>query len=181
MYQWIKTASATFAGGAVALGLLAIPTYLWLPREFDRLDSRLIAVEENQKTIITQAQESLQISKSISESIEASLSDVDGNKKMIGYLAASFDKEKSVLITLLRENLPTEMVNSWEAEGKFEFLGASMINGDGYLFIDKSMLGSFTLQEQDILIRLGSNDGIQLVYWDKSLFPGYSAFQESKE
>jgi hypothetical protein len=37
MNEWWKTASATFAGGVVAISLVAIPTFVFLPREFDAL------------------------------------------------------------------------------------------------------------------------------------------------
>ncbi|MDZ7907138.1 MAG: hypothetical protein U5N10_02190 [Gemmobacter sp.] len=37
--DWLTQASATFAGGVVAIGLVAVPTFVWLPREFDRLSS----------------------------------------------------------------------------------------------------------------------------------------------
>lgn len=43
-YDFWKTASATFAGGAVAIGLVAIPTYVWLPREFDEITGKLDAL-----------------------------------------------------------------------------------------------------------------------------------------
>ncbi|TVP74434.1 MAG: hypothetical protein EA339_00300 [Rhodobacteraceae bacterium] len=46
MKEWFKTASATFAGGAVAIALVAIPTYVWLPREFDRLNNGIITATE---------------------------------------------------------------------------------------------------------------------------------------
>ncbi|WP_296641675.1 hypothetical protein [Roseinatronobacter sp.] len=43
MSEWLKRASATFVGGAVAVGLVAIPTFVWLPREFDAINTKLDA------------------------------------------------------------------------------------------------------------------------------------------
>lgn len=39
--QWFASASATFAGGAVAVGLVAIPSFVWFPREMDSLSARV--------------------------------------------------------------------------------------------------------------------------------------------
>lgn len=52
MLEWLKTASATFAGGAVAIGILAVPTFVWLPREFDSVNTRLASVESLQQAAL---------------------------------------------------------------------------------------------------------------------------------
>lgn len=39
--EWFQRASATFVGGAVAIGVLAVPTFIWLPREFDDIRDAL--------------------------------------------------------------------------------------------------------------------------------------------
>lgn len=46
MSDFWKTAAATFVGGATAVGLVAIPTFVWLPREFDELDAKISAAVE---------------------------------------------------------------------------------------------------------------------------------------
>ena len=41
--EWFGRASATFVGGAVAIGLVAVPTFVWLPREFDGISDAIDA------------------------------------------------------------------------------------------------------------------------------------------
>lgn len=71
--QWLAQASATFTGGAVALGLLAIPTYLWLPREFDALEERLDKQEARMGQILT----------AVTEARDASLTTTDAATRTV--------------------------------------------------------------------------------------------------
>ena len=58
MNDWLKTATATFAGGAVAIALVAIPTFVWLPREFDEIKVEAVAArnEANLTRVKTHSQ-----------------------------------------------------------------------------------------------------------------------------
>lgn len=61
--DWIARASATFAGGVVAIGLVAVPTFVWLPREFDRLTTLMTeakAAAEAAATTSTEAKGQLE-------------------------------------------------------------------------------------------------------------------------
>lgn len=44
--DWLKTFSATFVGGMTALALVGLPTYVFLPREFDHLEQKIAGVEQ---------------------------------------------------------------------------------------------------------------------------------------
>ena len=56
MSDWFKSASATFAGGGVAIALVAIPTFIWLPREFDEIKELAMAASSaaNESRIASQ-------------------------------------------------------------------------------------------------------------------------------
>ena len=68
--EWLKTASATFAGGAIAIGLVAIPTFVWLPREFDDLKTKVDAALVEAIVAKVAAEESRTASASTLEAID---------------------------------------------------------------------------------------------------------------
>lgn len=66
--DWFVQASATFAGGAVAIGLIAVPTYVWLPREFDQIHQQIGEVRAFSKSSSDMAAETIALS---TETIES--------------------------------------------------------------------------------------------------------------
>jgi hypothetical protein len=71
MNDWFKVASATFSGGAVAIALIAIPTFVWLPREFDEIQAGTKRAEENSLIAAESGMVAAENSLAISERLES--------------------------------------------------------------------------------------------------------------
>lgn len=74
--DWFKSASATFAGGAVAISLLAIPTFIWLPREFDAISTKLDMTLQ----VSTEARNNSQAAIEALESMKLSIAKMDSEQ-----------------------------------------------------------------------------------------------------
>lgn len=69
--DWIKTASATFAGGALAVSLVAIPTFIWLPSELADIKDGLDEARAASNTSAKNSSDALEASNAAVDSIEA--------------------------------------------------------------------------------------------------------------
>jgi hypothetical protein len=145
-YEWLKTASATFAGGAVAIGLVAIPTYVWLPREFDeiagKLDSLGVQVASIEAT-------SLQTSKAALDTVRALDNLVAAialaNARPVGGEADSVVANDPLLVALAYPQrdqflglLPVDVGQTLVADGKLAAFRYSRFNDTDWVYSTSS-------------------------------------------
>lgn len=80
-----STASAVFAGGAVAIGVVPAPTLLWLPREFDDSDTRLSQVAASLEAVNTTMADAAADAQSVAENAQSRLHRFDASTLAIAY------------------------------------------------------------------------------------------------
>lgn len=173
--DWLKSASINFSGTLTALAIFAIPMGWWLPREFDQLDSKVSENSVSLELIEVQVGEVLTISTETFKKVETALAETKSSSELIGYLAANLDEEKQVLNSLLASKIPAEVWAEWTADGKQQYLKASLVNGVKYIFVDKANLGKFSMADRAQLKSVSELSGYMLTYWDQNEFPGFDA------
>ncbi|MCC5986296.1 MAG: hypothetical protein JJT95_01350 [Pararhodobacter sp.] len=152
MKDWLKTASATFAGGAVALSLLAIPTFIWLPREFDRISTRLeIAVEAS-----TEARE---LSNRILEklnSMEFAIARMDAQPILPTYFASI---DSTVQVTALAPEiarafsqiLPSDVLTSLHEANQIDLFFYSNFASQNWVFVNRTDFSTLEAELQRLI------------------------------
>ena len=156
MKEWIRTASATFAGGAVAIGLVAIPTYVWLPREFDEI-RQVSELAAGEATLAKSA--SLE---SRDKSTEV-LSKIDGLVVAIASMDAEPVNSNAIVMTSnglvvrggnsgidiqFTQLLPQDVLREIVEAGKLSRFRYTSFNGDEWVFIDRASFNEFTFERQ---------------------------------
>lgn len=181
MEEWFKRASATFAGGAVAIGILAIPTFVWLPRELDGLSDRIdenksaIKVVEQKVDVLDGKMDGLGLAMmELQNEILANLDFQAQQQQNTALVAAFADRNKVVVKETLTENLPGQLAERWTDSDKINALYAAMNEKRTFLFVDQSQLNLFSMPDLEALERVGGQDDVVMEFIDlEKDFPGF--------
>jgi hypothetical protein len=153
--DWFITASATFAGGAVAIALVAIPTFVWLPREFEDLYAQSTAARNESNLARIASEEARAASVSTLDKIDnliIAIARMDA-KPMLDFLiegengtfqlslGGEIDNKFSAL-------LPPDVFDLIAASGEMDSFKYSNFAGDDWVFIDAAAFNQFSLDEQ---------------------------------
>ena len=147
--DWIKTASATFAGGAVAIGLVAIPTYVWLPREFDRLGGEIA------KAVMASEQASDNSSRVLEEItlMKVSIARMDAKPISEAFLTVVSNSVSANLIAPVHianfiELLPNDIVMHLYESRKISDFHYSSFGQKDWVFVPRRSFSSISAQQQ---------------------------------
>lgn len=167
--EWFKSASATFAGGGVAIALVAIPTFIWLPREFDEI--KMLATSASAEASLSRAAslESRDASTAALERIDSlvvSIARMDA-EPIFGTPMTSWDEliagsDGNVLgadqlaadgknINLFSILFPPDVFEIIKASGTISNFKYSNFGGDDWVFVDQSSYSKFTLEQQKMI------------------------------
>lgn len=158
MNDWLKTATATFAGGAVAIALVAIPTFVWLPREFDEIKVEAVAARNEANLARIASQDAKATSSLTLERIDklvVSIARMDakailGQTNIVGgveYLLNSNGEANEVLSVLFPPDVAEIIVKS----GTLSNFKHSKFEGVDWIFVDKDVFNEFTLSDQKLI------------------------------
>lgn len=159
MRDWMKTASATFAGGAVAIGLVAIPTYVWLPREFDDIrDQTELAVSEAAQAREASIQ-SRDIGAEVSDKIDTliiAIASMDAEPVSSTSIALSangltFRGGSGAVSSQFAQLLPQDILVEIVDDGKISKFRYSSFNGQDWVFIDRASFSEFSFERQQAI------------------------------
>lgn len=149
MKDWLKTASATFAGGAVAISLIAIPTFIWLPREFDSISTRLdLAIDASAEARDRSGQV---LEKLIS--MEIAIARMDAQRVLPQYFATL---ESTIRVTALAPDiarnflqlLPADVLSSLHASDQIGLFLYSNFASQDWIFIERADFSSLESEVQ---------------------------------
>jgi hypothetical protein len=153
--EWFRTASATFAGGAIAIALVAIPTYVWLPREFDDIRTKVdasLAESVLAKDAASASKVASETTLSGIEGLIVSIAKMDSKQVFnlpieggmpLPYLLTS--KENTNKFNAL---FPPDVLEMIKASGKGADFKYSNFGGKDWVFLTRSKFNEFSSEEQ---------------------------------
>ncbi|MEP1587848.1 MAG: hypothetical protein ABJR46_11415 [Tateyamaria sp.] len=153
MSDWWKTASATFAGGAVAIGLVAVPTFVFLPREFDALEivgQQALKSSEESRIASIEARDGVSelVTKFDSLIVEIARADakvvVPGKESLF---AGGFNEAFSAMAAAIPHDV-VGLIAASEFGSAFKY---SNFNGNDWIFVDSSAFNQFSSEEQKLI------------------------------
>ncbi|NYS25026.1 hypothetical protein HUK65_08470 [Rhodobacteraceae bacterium 2376] len=162
MKDWLKTASATFAGGAVAIALVAIPTYVWLPREFDRLNDGIsIAMDAS----VEAAENTSKLLTEISE-MKFSIARMDAKPINEAFLLIVADGITTnaiapTYVTNFIELLPNDLVLHLYQSNKLSDFHYSSFGQKDWVFVPRRSFSGISAQEQQQVIESFERSGVE--------------------
>jgi hypothetical protein len=160
--EWFKNASATFAGGAVAIALVAIPTYVWLPREFDRLNESIsLAMEasiesrDNTSKLLTEISEmKFSIARMDAKPISEIFLLVVADGLTTNSIAPTY-------VTSFIELLPNDLVMHLYDSKKLSDFHYSNFGQKDWVFIPRRSFSGISAQQQQQLIDSFERSGVE--------------------
>ncbi|MFC6641211.1 hypothetical protein [Sulfitobacter profundi] len=142
MNDWISRATSVFTGMAVALSLLAIPTFFWLTRELDQVRqdiSKNYSLADKNAVHATDVKLGLsEISLKLGSLIEArddASTQLRFARIMSGYLAANLVGNEELTHQALEGVLSDADYKGLVASQKIDMLKAATIDGDNVVFL----------------------------------------------
>lgn len=174
MAEWFSRATSTFFGMAVALGLLAVPTYNWLTRELDAQAARSDSHDENFSTVLEKLDVLEALGNEAKHASETSVRRTEVNQDMLALLAAGATHKPDFVANMISASLPIDASKEFFEEEKQNYFRAITMDGSEFLFLEKSKLKHFDLNERRLLRDLSSTGGPELIVWDPLQFPGYA-------
>lgn len=158
MNDWFKTASATFGGGALAIALVAIPTFVWLPREFDKIYVEASGAQDASKAAQAASEEAKIASDSTLAQIDGlvvSIARMDAKpvvdfsiKSDSGAFQMSLGGGNAEIFNVL---FPPDVAEIIKNSGKTSDFKYSNFGGGNWVFVDEASFNEFTLEEQKLI------------------------------
>jgi hypothetical protein len=154
MNEWWKTASATFAGGVVAISLVAIPTFVFLPREFDALRTLSEAsfeASEAAKNASIETRDSAVETVSKLDSLVIAIAQADAKPIVDDMFGNSNLMSSADAPNFFATHLPSDVVEVIVASGELSKFRYSDFNGQEWVFIETSSFNQFSSEYQKLI------------------------------
>lgn len=171
--NWLSRASSVFVGVVGALALLAVPTYIWLTRELDRVHTD---IADNSAALARIEAGIDKVVQTVQHSVDRSNDAFDRSKftqEMLAYIASHSEGSSKIVSEWLFASLPNEKFLELEKSGALQEIRGVRLNDREIIFIDKASLNRFTLEQRDMLADVEKVGGPKLIIWDTFEFPGY--------
>ena len=154
--DWFKNASATFAGGAVAIGILAIPTYIWLPREFDDLRKSIDVTSHEAEQTKMFSEKSAELGDDIVDRLTSLITSIARmDAKPLDPASLILDPTGSVILAQsdadaerFMELLPRDVLAEIIGDGALPHFLFSTFDGNNWVFIDPKPFSEFNFAQQ---------------------------------
>jgi hypothetical protein len=153
--DWFKTASATFVGGAIAIGLVAIPTFVWLPREFDDIKTKVDAALAEASVARVASEEAKSASLSTLQGLDGlvvSIAKMDStpifDPSIKGYTGDVLFAGAGEKILKFNELFPPDVLEMIQASGLVASFEYSNFGGKDWVFVSKAQFNQFSSEDQ---------------------------------
>ncbi len=167
-----KIALVTFSTAVAALAIPVAIFLVWLPREFDALNSSGEEVAGRLDTIEQGIGEVTASNQTLSKLLSDGHNNSEKSMKMIGFLAAELDSEKKVLTSILSAKFNPSLIDMWEKQGKLEYLSGAKVNGSEFVFLKLVDMNKLSSDDYNLLNEASASNGFKFEVWDASQFPG---------